>query len=357
MKKLILVLKTVSQTTLVSVRDNREALFLINIRHKEEDLLNCDGVMGQFELRKAAVLQELERAHINLSDIGIVVCRGGVLKPIPGGIYSVNERMIEDLRHPMAEHESNLGALIAYDIAGMIGGGVKAITADPACTDEMTDLAKVSGLPGINRISIMHTLSQRTVAKHFAGMIGKSYEEAKFIVVHMGSGISVGAHCCGRIIDVNNGLYGDGPMSPMRTGSLPVGQLIDLCFSGKHSKDELLDIITQNGGMKAYLGTKDAKLIEQRVLEGDVEATLIYNAIAYQVGKEIGALATVLEGEVDGILITGGLAYSDYIIREITRRVQFIADVKVYPGEREMEGLYDNAALVLSGEAEIKEYV
>ncbi|MFO7722425.1 MAG: butyrate kinase, partial [Bacteroidales bacterium] len=211
MKNLILVLKTVSQTTLVSVRNNREALFLINIRHKEEDLKQCHGVMGQFELRKAAVLQELERAQITLSDIGIVVCRGGVLKPIPGGIYLVNERMIEDLHHPMAEHESNLGALIAYDIARMIGNGVKAITVDPACTDEMTDLAKVSGMPGINRVSIMHTLSQRTVARHFAGMIGKTYEESRFIVAHMGSGISVGAHCCGRIIDVNNGLTGDGP--------------------------------------------------------------------------------------------------------------------------------------------------
>ncbi|MFO7721718.1 MAG: butyrate kinase, partial [Bacteroidales bacterium] len=172
-----------------------------------------------------------------------------------------------------------------------------------------------------------------------------------------GSGISVGAHCCGRIIDVNNGLHGDGPMSPMRPGSLPVGQLIDLCYSGKYTRDELWDVITQNGGMKAYLGTKDAKLIEQRVLEGDKEAALIYDAIAYQVAKEIGALATVLEGEIDGILITGGLAYSDYIIREITRKVKFIAEVKVYPGEREMEGLYANAVMVLSGEAEIKEYV
>lgn len=357
MKNLILVLKTVSQTTLVSVRNNREALFLINIRHKEDDLQRCNGVMGQFGLRKSAVLAELERAHINLSDIGIVVCRGGVLKPIPGGIYSVNEKMIEDLHHPMAEHESNLGALIAFDIAALIGNGVKAITVDPACTDEMTDIAKVSGLPGISRISIMHTLSQRTVARHYAAMLGKTYEEGKFIVVHMGSGISVGAHCCGRIIDVNNGLHGDGPMSSARTGSLPVGQLIELCFSGKYTKEELLDIITHHGGMKAYMGTKDAKRVEQRVLDGDEEATLIYNAIAYQVAKEVGALATVLEGNVDGILITGGLAYSDYIIRAITKRVKFIADVKVYPGEREMEGLYTNAALVLAGEAEIKEYV
>jgi butyrate kinase len=357
MKNLILVLKTVSQTTLVSVRNNREALFLINIRHKEEDLQCCHGVMGQFEFRKKAVLQELQRAHIDLSDIGIVVCRGGVLKPIPGGVYLVNQKMIEDLHHPMAEHESNLGALIAYDIAEMIGNGVKAITVDPACTDEMSAIAKISGLPGIERISIMHTLSQRTVARHYSEMIGKTYFETKLIVVHMGSGISVGAHCCGRIIDVNNGLHGDGPMSPMRTGSLPVGQLVDLCFSGKHTREELLDIIQNHGGMKAYLGTKDGKKIEKRIQEGDEYAALIYNAIAYQVAKEVGALAAVLEGNVDGILITGGLAYSDYIIQEITRRVKFIAEVKVYPGEREMEGLYTNAALVLAGETEIKEYV
>lgn len=357
MKNLILCLKTVSQTTLVSVRNFREALFLINIRHKEEDLARCHSVMGQLDLRKSAVLNELSRANIDLHDLGIIVCRGGVLKPMPGGIYCVNEAMVADLHHPMAEHESNLGGLIAHDLAKMIGGDVKAITVDPACTDELTDIARVSGLPEISRVSIMHTLSQRTVAKHYADLIGKTYEEAKIIVVHMGSGISVGAHCCGRIIDVNNGLHGDGPMSPMRTGSLPVGQLVELCFSGKYTREELLEKIQLNGGMKAYLGTKDAKIIERRVLEGDKEAELIYKAIAYQTAKEIGALATVLEGEVDGILITGGLAYSDYIINEITRKVKFIATVRVYPGESEMEGLFINAGKVLAGEVEVKQYV
>jgi butyrate kinase len=356
MKKLILCLKTVSRTTLVSVRNYREALFLINIRHSDEELAQCEGVLGQLELRKNAVIHELNHAHIDLSEIGIIVCRGGVLKPMPGGIYSVNEAMVADLLHPMAQHESNLGGLIAYDLLKVLGGDVQAITVDPACTDEMTDLAKVSGMPGITRISIMHTLSQRTVAKHYAAFIGKNYEDARMIVAHLGSGISVGAHCCGKVIDVNNGLHGDGPMSPARTGSLPVGQLIELCYSGQYSKEELMDKIQNKGGMSAYLGTRNAKIIEERVIQGDKEAELIYQAIAYQTAKEIGALSTVLEGAVDGILITGGLAYSDYIINEITRRVKAIAPVRVYPGESEMEGLALNAGKVLTGEAQVIEY-
>jgi len=356
MRKLILCLKTVSRTTKISVHTVREQIFLINIKHSEEEVKKCNGVIGQLELRKNAVLHELKKAHIELNDIGIVVCRGGVLKPIPGGIYAVNEAMVEDLHHPMAQHESNLGGLIAYAIVKLIGKDVRAITADPACTDEMSDIAKISGMPEIRRISIMHTLSQRTVAKHYAALIGKPYEESRLIVAHLGSGTSVGVHCNGKIIDVNNGLHGDGPMSPARTGGLPVGQLIELCYSGKYTKEELLEKIHLNGGLKAYLGTNDARIIEKRVLEGDLEAKLIYDAVAYQTAKEIAGLSAVLKGVVDGILITGGLAYSNYIINEITERVRFIAPVKVYPGESEMEGLALNGSKVLTGEAQVIDY-
>ncbi|MDD3877349.1 MAG: butyrate kinase [Bacteroidales bacterium] len=356
MKKIILCLKTVSKTTKISAHSMREQIFLINIRHSDKELEECGSVLGQLDLRKEAVLQELKKAHIELKNIGIIVCRGGVLKPIPGGIYAVNDAMLADLHHPMAVHESNLGGLIAYNMVKMLGDDVRAITVDPACTDEMSEIAKISGMPEITRISIMHTLSQRTVAKHFAATLGKTYEEARLIVAHLGSGTSVGVHCDGKIIDVNNGLHGDGPMSPARTGGLPVGQLVELCFSGKYSKEEILEKIHLNGGLKAYLGTNDAKEVEKRVLNGDKNAELIYKAIAYQTAKEIGALSTVLDGQVDGILITGGLAYSDYIINEISKKVKFIAPVRVYPGESEMEGLALNGYRVLVGEADVIEY-
>lgn len=356
MAKQILILKTVSKRTKISVHANREQILLINIRHTDEELAQFNRVIDQLELRKNAILQELQRADIHLEDIGIIVCRGGVLKPIDGGIYNVNQAMIKDLHEPMAEHESNLGALIAYDLVKMTGNGAKAITVDPACTDEMEPIAKVSGIPEITRKSIMHTLSQRTVAKHFASRIGKAYEEANIIVAHLGSGISAGAHHKGKIIDVNNGLNGDGPMSAARCGNLPVGQLIELCFSGKFTKEELLKKTYLNGGLKAYLGTSDGIKIEQMIENGNKDAEFYYKALAYQLAKEIGALATVLNGKVDGIIITGGMAYSKFIIDEVTEKISFIAPVKVYPGEREMDGLAENAYKVLNGEAEVTEY-
>ncbi len=356
MEKLILCIKTVSKTTKISVHTLRKQIFLINIRHTDEELDACKTILGQLQLRKNAVLRELEKAHIQLNDVGIIVCRGGVLKPMPGGIYKVNDTMVKDLHHPMAEHESNLGGLIAYDIANDLGSDVRAITVDPACTDEMTPIAKISGTPEIERVSIMHTLSQRTVAKHYASQIGKAYEEVSLIVAHLGSGTSVGVHHNGKIIDVNNGLHGDGPMSPSRTGSLPVGQLIELCYSGKYSKDEMMQKIYLKGGLKAYLGTNDAREVEKKALNGNQKALLIYDALAYQTAKEIAALSAVLYGKVDGILITGGLAYSNYIINKISERVKFIAPIKIYPGESEMEGLALNACKVLLEEVDIIEY-
>ncbi len=357
MSRLILSLKTVISQTKITVHSNREQLLMVYVRHTDEELKKFKRVTDQLELRKNAILKELERAHIELNEIGIIVCRGGVLKPLKGGIYAVNDKMIEDLHHPVAEHESNLGAMIAYDFANMIGNNVKAITVDPACTDELEPMARISGMPEIERTSIMHTLSQRTVAKNYARRLGKKYAESNMIVAHLGSGISVGAHCKGKVIDVNNGLDGDGPMSVTRSGSVPVGELIKMCYSGKYTEDEMMKKVSLNGGLKAYLGTNNAIEIEQKIAAGDEYAELIYKTVAYQIAKEIGALATVLEGRVDGILITGGLAYSNMIICEITKRVDFIAPVRVYPGEREMEGLAANANKVLSGIEEPIEYM
>jgi butyrate kinase len=357
MARLILSLKTVTTQTKITVHSNREQLLMVYVRHTEEELGNYHKVTDQLELRKNAILKELERAHFELNEIGIIVCRGGVLKPLKGGIYNVNEKMIEDLHHPVAEHESNLGAMIAYDFAKMIGNNVKAITVDPACTDELEPMARISGMPEIERTSIMHTLSQRTVAKNYARRLGKKYAESNMIVAHLGSGISVGAHCKGKVIDVNNGLDGDGPMSVTRTGSVPVGELIKMCYSRKYTEDEMMKKVYLNGGLKAYLGTNNAIEVEKKIAEGDEYAELVYKTVAYQIAKEIGALATVLEGKVDGILITGGLAYSNIIICEIKKRVEFIAPVRVYPGEREMEGLAANANKVLSGIEKPIEYI
>lgn len=357
MDKLILCIKTVSKTTKLSVHFNRKQIYLINIKHPLDELCKFNSVIDQFELRKHAVLEELKRANIELSDIGIVVGRGGLLKPIPGGVYHINEAMLKDIYHPIAEHESNLGGLIADAIAKEIGNNVNAVIVDPACVDEMDPIAKISGMPDITRRSFLHTLSQRAVAMRFAVANGKAYETVNVIVAHLGSGISVGAHCKGKIIDVNNGLNGDGPMSPTRSGGVPVGQLVDLCFSGKFTQEEIMTKICGNGGMKAYLGTNDAIEIEKRITSGDKEAEIIYNAIAYQISKEIGALSTVLKGEVDGILITGGLAYSQYIVNEITERVKHIGEIRVYPGENEMQALAMNGYMVLNGEIEVKEYV
>lgn len=356
MQQLILCLKTASKTTRLAVHSNREQIFMITVRHSSEELAQFNTPREQYNFRKNTVLNELQKADIDVNDIAIIVCKGGVIKPMTGGIYRVNQAMLEDLSHPMADHESNLGVLIAEEIAKKSVHDIKAVIVDPACVDEMDEIAKLSGMPEITRNSIMHTLSQRTVAVSYANTLGKNYDDVNVIVAHLGSGITVGAHCKGKIIDVNNGLNGDGPMAPARTGGLPVGQLIDMCFSGHYTKEEMIRKIYKKGGMKAYLGTSDAIAIEKRVLAGDKQAEIIYKAIAYQVAKEIGALSTVLEGEIDGILITGGLAQSQYIIDEIIKRVKHLGNVSVYPGENEMSALAMNGYMVLRGEIEVKEY-
>ena len=357
MDLLILVINPGSTSTKIAVYENHKQAFLTNIKHSQKELSKYDKIADQFEFRKNTITNELEKAGININKINIVVGRGGLLKPIDGGVYKVNEAMIRDIRSPMGEHESNLGGLIAYEISEKISNDVMAIIVDPTCVDEMEDIARISGMPEIPRKSFLHTLNQRAVARTYAKYIGKKYEEINVIVAHMGGGISVGAHQKGRIVDVNNGLNGDGPMSPERSGGLPVGQLVELCFSGKFSKQEILKKIKGKGGLTAYLGTCDAIDIEKRIEQGDEYAKLVYEAMNYQVAKEIGALSTVLKGEVDGILLTGGLAYGDIVVDSITEKVKHLGIVKVYPGEGEMEALALNGFLVLTQEIEVKDYV
>ncbi|MEI6852105.1 MAG: butyrate kinase [Bacteroidota bacterium] len=353
----ILVINPGSTSTKIAVFENRTQIYMISVKHQQEVLATFECIADQYEYRKNMVKDELIKADIDLKKINLIVCRGGLLKPIPGGAYKVNEAMIRDIRNPMGEHESNLGGLIAYSLAAEIGPDVEAIIVDPTCIDEMEDIARISGMPELPRKSFLHALNQRAGGRKFAKEIGKKYEDINVIVVHMGGGISVGAHRKGRIIDVNNGLNGDGPMSPERSGGLPVGQLVDMCFSGKYTKAEICKKIKGKGGLTAYLGTCDAVEIEKRIAEGDEYAKLVYSALSYQVAKEIGALSTVLKGEVDAIILTGGLAYSTVIVDEITERVAHLGPVKVYPGENEMEAMAMNGYMALNHEIKVKEYV
>jgi butyrate kinase len=352
----ILAINPGSTSTKIAVYENNKLHYLRNIKHEMDELAHFEKIADQYEFRKNIIVEQLNEAGIPLDSISLVMGRGGLLKPVEGGVYTVNEKMIRDIKNPMGEHESNLGGYIAYEIAKEIGKGVGAYIVDPTCVDEMEEIARISGLPELPRRSFLHALNQKAVARRYARENGKKYEEMNLIVAHMGGGTSVGAHCKGRIIDTNNGLNGDGPFSPERTGSLPMGQFAELCFSGKFTHDDIKKKIKGKGGLIAYLGTNNAVDIEERIEKGDTHAELVYRAMAYQVAKEIGAMATVLKGEVDAILLTGGIAFGKMIIDEISERVQHIAPVATFPGEDEMEALAFNGYLVLTGEIEPKDY-
>lgn len=352
----ILTINPGSTSTKFGVFVGTDPLYIKTIRHSTEDLDRFDKVTDQFHYRKELMLNQLKEAEIDLEQIKAVVGRGGLLKPIESGVYSVNEAMIRDLKNsPLGEHASNLGGLIAFDIAQSLPDA-RAFIANPVVVDELDDIARISGHPLIPRISIFHALNQKAVARQHAKSIMRKYEEMNLIVVHLGGGITVGAHKQGRVVDVNQGLDGDGPFSPERTGTLPVGALIRLCFSGKYTEKELAKMIKGEGGLVAYLGTNSAYDVEQRIQAGDSYAKLIYDAMAYQVAKEIGAMATVLKFQVDGILITGGIAHDKYFVNQVIERVHRIGPVHVYPGEDELKALAMNGLRVLNKETVPKIY-
>ena len=352
----ILVINPGSTSTKIAVYRGQQSMFHKNIIHSQEELTRFDRIVDQFEFRKEVILKELKHNDIELDCIEVVMGRGGLIRPVPSGVIEVNERLKADLRNsPMGEHASNLGGLIADDIARSLPNA-KAYIADPVVVDEFDDIARISGHPLLNRKSIFHALNQKAIANDYARAISIPYKELNLIVAHMGGGITVGAHYQGRVIDVNQGLDGDGPFSPERSGSLPVGDLIGLCFSGKYSEKEIRKMVTGRGGLVAYFETNNAREIEDRAREGDEEALLIFKAMAYQVAKEIGAMFTVLHSKVDAILLTGGLAYSNFFVHLISERVSGLAPVHVYPGEDEMKALAKNAVKLLQGEVEVMTY-
>ncbi|MGB9824159.1 MAG: butyrate kinase [Candidatus Hydrothermia bacterium] len=351
----ILVINPGSTSTKVALFEDEEQLFSVNISHPAEEISKFNKIIDQYEFRKNIIINELQNRGYKMNELSAVVGRGGLLRPIPSGTYKVTEKMLEDLKAGVnGEHASNLGALIADAIARPLG--IPAFIVDPVVVDEMDPIAKITGLPFIKRKSILHALNQKRIARLAAKDLGKRYEEANLIVVHLGGGISVGAHRKGKIVDVNNALNGDGPFAPERAGSLPAWQLVELCFSGKYTKDEIKKLLAGKGGVVAYLGTNDMRVAEEMVNKGDRKARIIMEAMAYNVAKWVGMMATVLEGDVDAIVLTGGLAYYKDFVNWVERRVKFIAPLKVYPGGDEMRALAEGALRVLRGEEEAKIY-
>ena len=351
----ILIINPGSTSTKFAVYDGRNEKLIKTIRHDHKELAGFTTIGDQFTFRSELIEKALEKADIPVSSLDCVIGRGGLLKAISGGVWQVNELMIKDLKEARrGEHASNLGGIIAHSIAEKAGS--PSFIADPVVVDEMNDFARISGHPELQRLSIFHALNQKATARRAAAELGKSYEECNFIVAHMGGGISVGAHLNGKVIDVNNALNGEGPFSPERSGTLPAGQLVQLCFSGDYTEKEILNKLKGNGGLTAYLGTADGNKIEQMIESGDKSAKLIYNAMAYQVAKEIGALSAVLSGNVDGIVLTGGLAYSSILIDKIREHIDFIGRIFVFPGENEIDALRDAAIRILTGKEDPKEY-
>lgn len=352
----ILAINPGSTSTKMAVYEDEKPILLRNIAHSAEELAPFGNITEQQEFRRQLVLEELKAADIPL-EFDAVIGRGGLVKPISGGVYEINQRMLDDTLHGcvMHSHACNLGCLLAHEIAARIPG-CRSFIADPGVVDELSPLARISGSPLMPRICIWHALNQRAIARRYARGIGKEYEELNLIICHLGGGISVAAHEKGKAIDANNALDGEGPFSPERAGSLPAVDLIRLCFSGKYNEEELLKRIAGKAGLNAHLGTNNMREILKRIQQGDKHAQLIVDAMIYHIAKNIAAESAVLCGRVDAILITGGMAHSDYIISRLRKRIEFLAPVYTFPGEDEMEALALNALAVLQGKREAKLY-
>lgn len=351
----LLIINPGSTSTKIGVYENDKPVFVETLRHSSEEIDKYATVFDQFSFRKEAILKVLKEKNFDIRDLDAVVGRGGLLKPILSGTYAVNETMLKDIREAKrGQHASNLGAIIANEIGKEVN--IPAFIVDPVVVDELQDIARISGMPEIERISIFHALNQKAVAKRYAKENNKSYEELNLIVAHLGGGISVGAHKGGKVIDVNNALDGEGPYSPERSGGLPVGDLVKMCFSGKYTMEEIKKKITGKGGFVAYLGTNNTIEVAEAAVSGDEKAKLIFEGMGYQVAKEIGKSAAVLSGKVDAIILTGGIAHGKQVTSYIKERVEFIAPVVIYPGEDELLALAEGAVRVLKGEEEARIY-
>jgi len=351
----VLAINPGSTSTKIAVYEDDKPIFKDTLRHSTEELAPFKRITDQFDFRKKVIEDALAKGGINIKDLNAIIGRGGLFKPIPSGTYAVNQSMKDYIMAGTGgDHASNLGCLIADDIAR--DAGVKAYIVDPVVVDELGPLARYSGLPEIPRVSIFHALNQKAVARRAARDMGKKYEELNLIMVHLGGGISIGIHEKGKVVDVNNALTGDGPFAPERSGSLPTGDLVKMCFSGKYTEAEMMKKLAGKGGCVSHLGTNDGREMEEKLKAGDEKTRLIIEAMAYQNAKTIGEMATVVNGQVDAIVLTGSFAYFPEFVEWIKQRVSWIAPVKVYPGEDEMTALAEAGMRILKGEEQAREY-
>ena len=350
----ILIINPGSTSTKIGVYEDETQVMEETLRHSTEEIAQYATIYDQKDFRKDVITSVLKEKGVDLNDIDVVVGRGGMLKPMPSGTYATSPELLEDLKIGVqGQHASNLGGILAHEIASDIN--VPSFIVDPTVVDELQDVARLSGHPEMPRVSVFHALNQKAVAKRYAKETGKAYETLNLIVVHMGGGVSVGAHKNGKVVDVANALDGDGPFSPERAGGLPSGALMRLCFSGKYTQDEVGKMINGNGGFNAYVGTNDMRDLV-KMAETDDNAKLVMDAFHYQLVKEIGAMAVVLGGKVDQIILTGGIAYNAITQEAIKEAVEWIAPVTVYPGEDELLALAQGAIRVMSGEEEAMKY-
>lgn len=351
----LLIINPGSTSTKIGVYSGEKEILVETLRHSAEEIGKYDTIFDQKSFRKEVIMKVLKENNIDVNSLDAIVGRGGMLRPIPGGTYEVTDKLLEDLKVGVSgQHASNLGGILAHEIAKEVG--IKSFIVDPVVVDELQDIARISGMPEFPRRSIFHALNQKAVAKRYAKENNKKYDELNLVVVHMGGGVSVAAHKNGQVIDVNNTLDGDGPFSPERAGSVPVGDLVKLCFSGKYTESEVYSKIVGKGGYVAYLNTNDVRDVLKAIEEGDNHAKLIFDAFIYQISKAIGEMSVVLKGKVDTIILTGGIAYSPIVVNAIKENVNWISNLTVYPGEDELLALAQGAIRVLDGEEEAREY-
>lgn len=350
-----LIINPGSTSTKIGVFEDETLLFEETLRHSTEEIAQYASIVDQKDFRKQIILDLLDKKNFDIKSLQVVVGRGGMLKPIPGGTYAVSDELLHDLKIGVqGQHASNLGGILAREIGDSIG--VPSFIVDPVVVDELIPIARYSGVPELPRTSVFHALNQKAVAKRFAKEQGKAYDSLNLIVVHMGGGVSVGTHEKGNVIDVFNALDGDGAFSPERAGAVPSGALVKLCYSGKYTEKEVYKKIVGGGGFNAYLNTNDMRDVEKMVEGGDKNAEEIRDAFIFQVAKNIGSMSCVLKGKVDQIIMTGGIAYDKQVIAGLKERVGFIAPVTVYPGEDELLALAQGALRVLNKEEAAKEY-
>ncbi|HXP98294.1 MAG TPA: butyrate kinase [Telmatospirillum sp.] len=351
--KTILSINPGSTSTKIAVYEGAREVFKSNVEHPAEELAKYPTAASQYDMRKQALLDALEKAGVSVDRLDAIAARGGSLPPVKGGAYLVNTRMIDRLMNrPTSEHACNVAAVIGFELGE--GLGIPAYIYDAICTDELTDIAKVTGNPAVPRLCLFHALNSRAQARRAAEKIGIAYGKANIIVAHLGGGITISLHSQGQVVDIVSD--DEGPFSPERAGRLHCRSLIELCYSGEYSHLTMRKMQRGQGGLVALLGTNSAIEVERRIAAGDAKAELVYRAMAYQIAKGVGDLATVVAGKVDAIVLTGGVAYSTLLTGWIAERIQFIAPVEVLPGENELESLALGVLRVLNGEEVAHDY-